>query len=95
MPKKAHGKYYRASISLVELMDRFPDEASALAWFESLRWAKGRLCPQSASPHTPDVPNGNPMPYHCTTCRKYSSVKTGIFKPALSCKPAIFREERG
>ena len=77
MPKKAPGKDYRNGISLVELIDRFPDEASARTWFESIRWAKGRACPYCASEHTKTVPNDNPMPYHCTTCRKYFSVKTG------------------
>ena len=77
MPKKAPGKHYRNGISLVELIDRFPDEASARTWFESIRWAKGRTCPYCASEHTKPVPNDNPMPYHCTTCRKYFSVKTG------------------
>ena len=77
MPKKAPGKHYRNGISLVELIDRFPDEASARTWFESIRWANGRTCPYCASEHTKPVPNDNPMPYHCTTCRKYFSVKTG------------------
>ena len=77
MPNKAPGKHYRNGISLVELIDRFPDEASARAWFESIRWAKGRTCPHCASTETKPVPNDNPMPYHCGTCRKYFSVKTG------------------
>ncbi len=77
MPKKAPGKYYRHGISLVELIDRFPDEASARTWFESIRWAKGRSCPHCASADTKPVPNDNPMPYHCGACRKYFSVKTG------------------
>ena len=77
MPKKAPGKYYRNGISLVELMDQFPDEAAARTWFESIRWAKGRTCPHCASTDTKPVPKNNPMPYHCTTCRKYFSVKTG------------------
>ena len=77
MPKKAPGKHYRNGISLVKLIDRFPDEAAARAWFESIRWAKGRTCPHCASTETKPVPNDNPMPYHCTTCRKYFSVKTG------------------
>ena len=77
MLKKAHGKHYRHGISLVELIDRFPEEASARAWFESIRWADGRMCPHCASTETKPVPNDNPMPYHCSVCRKYFSVKTG------------------
>ena len=77
MPKKAPGKHYRTGISLVELIDRFPNEASARAWFEAIRWKHGRTCPHCTSTQTSTVPNDNPMPYHCTTCRKYFSVKTG------------------
>ncbi|MYG40071.1 MAG: IS1595 family transposase [Nitrospira sp. SB0677_bin_15] len=76
MPHKAPGKSYRTGISLVELMDQFPNEAAARAWFESIRWADGRTCPYCASTKTNPVPNANPMPYHCASCRKYFSVKT-------------------
>ena len=77
MSKKAPGKYYRHGISLMELMDLFPNETSARTWFESIRWSKGRTCPYCVSAETKPVPNENPMPYHCSTCRKYFSVKTG------------------
>ena len=82
MPHKAPGKSYRVGISLVELMDRFPNEASARAWFEGIRWANGRTCPYCASSKTSPVPNENPMPYHCGACRKYFSVKTGTVMQA-------------
>ncbi|MYG41351.1 MAG: IS1595 family transposase [Nitrospira sp. SB0677_bin_15] len=82
MPKKAPGKSYRVGISLVELMDRFPDEASARAWFEGIRWVNGRTCPYCASTRTDPVPKENPMPYHCGACRKYFGVKTGTVMQA-------------
>ena len=77
MPHKAPGRAHRAGISLPELFDMFPDEASARAWFEDARWANGRTCPRCGSEKTSEVPNAKPMPFHCGECRRYFSVKTG------------------
>lgn len=82
MAHKAPGKHYRTGISLVELIDHFPDDAVARAWFEGIRWATGRVCPYCASPKTKPIPNEKPMPYHCRSCRKYFSVKTGTVMQA-------------
>ncbi|MCY4613131.1 MAG: IS1595 family transposase [Nitrospira sp.] len=86
MRKKAPGKFYRQGISLEELMDRFPNEYAARKWFESIRWPEGRTCPHCASTDTKPVPNENPMPYHCTTCRQYFSVKTGTVMASSNLK---------
>ena len=74
---KAPGKAHRAGISLVQLMDMFPDEAAARKWFETARWGDQRVCPRCGSDKTKPVPSGKPMPYHCGGCRQYFSVKTG------------------
>ena len=37
-PRKAH----REGISIMELADRFPNEESAIVWFESMIWPNGR-----------------------------------------------------
>ena len=71
------GKSHREGLSLVQLMDLFPDEAAARKWFEMARWGDQRVCPYCGSTKTEPVPRGNPMPYHCGGCRKYFSVKTG------------------
>ena len=55
----------------------FPDEASARRWFEDTRWPGGRACSKCGSVNTREVPNEKPMPYWCTDCRSYFSVKTG------------------
>ena len=44
MAGKAPGKYYRESISIMKLGEMFPDEASAVAWFEKIHWPDGRHC---------------------------------------------------
>ncbi len=74
---KAPGKAYRDGISLMELAEMFPDEASAVAWFESARWSGGRHCGKCGSVETKEVPKAKPMPYWCKDCRSYFSVRTG------------------
>ena len=75
--QKAPGKAYRKGLSVFELFEMFPDEASARKWFEDVRWADGRYCGRCRSKNTREVPNEKPMPYWCTDCRKYFSVKVG------------------
>ena len=75
--QKAPGKAFRQGLSVFELFERFPDEASARQWFEGVRWANGRYCGHCGSTNTREVPREKPMPYWCTDCRKYFSVKVG------------------
>ena len=75
--QKAPGKAYRKGLSVFELFEMFPDEASARKWFEDVRWVDGRYCGHCGSRATSEVPNEKPMPYWCTSCRKYFSVKVG------------------
>ena len=77
MTKKAPGKSHREGMTLVQLMDMFPDEAAATAWFENVVWPDGRHCPKCGCAATREVPNATPMPYWCKDCRSYFSVKTG------------------
>ncbi len=69
-----------------ELFEMFPDEASARAWFEKVRWVNGRYCGRCVSTNTCEVPNEKPMPYWCTDCRKYFSVKIGTPMEASNIK---------
>ena len=75
--KNAPGKAYREGISLIEIMDMFPDENTAREWFESVVWGDQRCCGKCGSTKTREVPGARPMPYWCTDCRGYFSVKTG------------------
>lgn len=78
MAKKGPGKAHREGLTLVELMDMFPDEAAAVSWFEEALWPDGeRFCGHCGGFRTREVPNAKPMPYWCTDCRKYFSVRTG------------------
>jgi len=78
MSKKAPGRSDRGGLSVIELFQMFPDEATSRKWFEDIRWADGqRHCPHCGSLKTSPVKNEKPMPYHCGECREYFSVKTG------------------
>ncbi len=71
------GKSFRKGIGIVELMEMFPDEDAARNWFEHIRWPNGRACARCNGERTREVPNAKPMPYWCTDCRSYFSVKVG------------------
>ena len=77
MAHKSPGKSHRKGLTLVQLMDLFPTEEAATEWFESVVWEKGRCCGKCGSVNTREVPNAKPMPYWCTDCRSYFSVRTG------------------
>ena len=74
---KAPGKSHREGISIIELTEMFPNEASAVRWWESVRWPNGRFCGHCGSTETKAVPNAKPMPYWCKGCKSYFSVRTG------------------
>ena len=76
MAHPAPGKSDREGITLVQLCDMFPTEESAREWFESRIWADGRYCPVCGSTRTHEAGH-NHMPYRCSDCRSYFSVKTG------------------
>ena len=75
MTKKAPGKAHREGLTIVQLMDMFPTEEAATEWFESVIWPNGRHCPKCGSTRTGKAKHRY-MPYWCTDCRSYFSVKT-------------------
>ncbi|MCY3858768.1 MAG: IS1595 family transposase [Gammaproteobacteria bacterium] len=89
MTRKAPGKYRRTGISLMQLAEMFPDEEAATKWFEFIYWESGRRCGHCQSKNTKEVPNAKPMPYWCTDCRSYFSVRTGT---VLQCTRVPLRK---
>ena len=65
------------ALSICGFHRTFPDEASAIASFESVRWPSGRVCAHCGSPKTSEVKSRKPAPYRCKTCRKHFSCKVG------------------
>ena len=76
MAHKALGKAHRVGLSIIQVMDMFPDEEAARQWVESVVWAEGRECGKCGSSRTREATHAK-MPYWCTDCRSYFSVKTG------------------
>lgn len=72
----APGRSHRKGMTLMEVMDRFPDEDTAREWFESVIWPGERCCTRCGSTNT-HVASHRTMPYRCRDCRKYFSAKTG------------------
>ena len=71
MPKKQY-------ISRFEFDKLFPDEEAARAFYESLRWPNGVICPTcGGSEGVYRVASQKPQPYRCRACRKYFSVTVG------------------
>ena len=87
--KKAPGKAYRDGISIIELMAMFPTEEHATRWFEDARWGETRTCGKCGSARTQPVKSGRPMPYWCSACRSYFSVRTGT---PLECSKVPLRK---
>ena len=79
MSKKAPGKSHRKGISLRELFRRFPDDATAEAWFIERRWPTGIACPHCGSLNVQTGAKHKTMPYRCREkqCAKRFSAKTG------------------
>ena len=71
-PKKSRPK----DLSLAALFDMFPDNKTAMEWFEGNIWPDGRKCPRCGNKYTCTIRHPH-MPYYCSECRKYFSVKIG------------------
>ena len=80
MAQNAPGKHYREGISLIELFERFPNDATAERWFEKQRWGeagKPGHCPMcGGTGKVRPVPSRKPLPYWCGECRRHFSVRT-------------------
>ena len=76
MGYKTAGKSYRSGMTLIDIMNKFPTERKAVKWFESVLWADGRRCGRCQGKKTREASHKT-MPYWCTPCRKYFSVRTG------------------
>lgn len=73
---KGPGKSHRKGITLIELAQMFPDEEAAVEWFESVFWPEKRCCGHCGSTRTTEASHAT-MPYWCSDCRSYFSVRTG------------------
>ena len=70
------GRTERVGITLTQLFGMFPDEDAARKWFEESLWPNDRACARCGSVRTREASHAR-MPYWCTDCRSYFSIKTG------------------
>ena len=77
--KQAPGKHWRKGLTLVELIRKFPDNATAEAWIASIRWPYGPRCPHCECSNIQHPTAHKTMPYRCRRngCRRFFSVKVG------------------
>ena len=77
--KSAPGKAYREGISLIQMMRRFPNDATAEQWFLEKRWPDGVACPHCGSMNVLDGARHRSMRFRCREkdCAKRFSTKTG------------------
>ena len=75
MGKGGPGRSERTGISLIELFEMFPDEATAEQWFINSRWPDGVCCAHCGSINVSRSTHPV-MPFHCRDCRKFFSAKT-------------------
>ena len=76
MTAKAPGKSHREGVSIMQMAELFPTDDAARKWFEAKIWPDGRHCPRCGSERTCESKHEY-MPYWCSDCRSYFSVKTG------------------
>ncbi len=74
---KSPGKWFRKGISMIEVMQMFPDDGAAEIWFADLRWPHGPECPHCGSDKVQSGCAHPSMPYRCRACRKRFSLRTG------------------
>lgn len=84
MRSRTRGAWQRGcAMSVIDLFGLFPDEESAAMWIESKGWLNGgRYCPKCGSKATRETKDRKPMPFSCSDCRSYFSVRTGTVMQA-------------
>lgn len=71
------GWSHRKGITILGLMQRIPDEATAQRWFESIHWPTSDLaCLRCGNTNVYRCKH-RVMPFRCRDCKKYFSFKTG------------------
>ena len=79
MAGRAPGRSERQGVSLVEVIEKFPDDASAEAWFHGCLWPGGPHCPRCGSLNVRSDVKHPSMTHRCRDCpeRPMFSLRTG------------------
>ena len=71
------GKFFRKGMTLKELFEMFPDDATTEQWFIENRWPNDIECVRCGSKNVKERASHPTMPHRCNDCKKYFSVKHG------------------
>ena len=79
MAKSGPGKAYRQGMSLIDIMQTFPDDKSAEKWFTRQLWPAGPHCPDCFTPNVQSNIKHKKMTHRFRECpnRRMFSLKTG------------------
>ena len=69
------GKSFREGINWMQILKKFPDDATAEKWFAQQRWKGTPKCPHCRSKNIQCGAKHSSMPYRCRTCRQRFSVR--------------------
>ncbi|MCY3803859.1 MAG: IS1595 family transposase [Gammaproteobacteria bacterium] len=64
------------TISIVELLRRFPDDQSCIDWLEQVRWKGEPVCPHCGGVENITKPSSKPNTYWHKDCKKHFTVTT-------------------
>ena len=68
MAHKAPGKSHRKGLTLLQIAEMFPDEASAVEWLSAQRWPDGPFCPLCGSFNVQRGIKHRTMTHRCRDC---------------------------
>ena len=69
-------KHVAKTISITQLLRRFPDDDACIKWFEKVRWNGKPCCPHCGETKKISDPPSKPNTYWCGKCRKNFTVTT-------------------
>ena len=70
------GKSGRSDLPLTVLFDMFPDDKTAMEWFEGNVWPDGRKCPRCGNKYACAIRHPH-MPYFCSECKRHFGARIG------------------
>ncbi len=86
-------KNNREGLSLVTLINKFPDDATADRWLEAQRWGDNPICPICDSGKVKAVNSASRKePFRCGDCRRFFSVRTNsiMHKSKVTSREWVF-----
>ena len=77
--RRGAGRAYRQGITLVQIIEMFPDDDDARRWLESHLWPDGARCPRCRSANVTEVRGHRSQTHRCRDCsgRPLFSLRTG------------------